>query len=69
MKYLFALTGAAIIGLGGPAVAQASHQGHDPKVSTEDTVATKAYREANKKCTPGWTSLSRTMRMRISSGD
>jgi uncharacterized protein (DUF305 family) len=53
MKYLLPLTVAAVIGLGGLAIAQTSHQGHDPKVSTKDTVATKAYREANKKMHAG----------------
>jgi uncharacterized protein (DUF305 family) len=53
MKYLLVLTSAAVLGLGGLAVAQTSHQGHDAKVSANDTVATKAYREANKKMHAG----------------
>jgi uncharacterized protein (DUF305 family) len=49
MKYLFAIATAAVIGFGGLAIAQTSHQGHGTKVSPKDTAATKAYREANNK--------------------
>ena len=53
MKNLIVAATLAVIGCGGLAVAQTSHQGHDAKVSTQDTAATKAYREANKKMHAG----------------
>ena len=53
MKYLLALTTAAVIGLGGVTYAQAPHQGHGAKASTKDTQATKAYRAANDKMHKG----------------
>ena len=49
MKTLLALTAAAVISIGGLAIAQTSHH-HAPEKSTStDTAATKAYRAANAK--------------------
>lgn len=52
MKYLSALTAAALIATGGWALAQ-SHHGHSQKVSAQETAATKAYRAANDKMHAG----------------
>jgi uncharacterized protein (DUF305 family) len=52
MKHLLALTAAAMIATGGWALAQ-PHQGHDRKVTAQDSAATAAYRAANIKMHTG----------------
>ena len=49
MNNLLTLTTAAVIGLGGFAIAQTTHQGHGSEVSSKDTAATKASREVGMK--------------------